>query len=160
MSASRATSSSVRNPHRSLLARRVATDDAESHPSAYAFPSDPTCPRPIPACARRAASPACGRVDERRADHCSTPQALQPAAVVTSMPCAAHHAVSIVVKPMVAVAISFTRKSASSFRRYVRVRITSASALRTSAAEIAVQGVFHLGERLRTPRRREWRCRQ
>ena len=54
----------------------------------------PHAPR-SPACVLRAASPA-GEVAECRGDPLhSTPRALQPlAAVVTSMPCAAHHAVS------------------------------------------------------------------
>jgi len=74
----------------------------------------------------------------------------------TPAPGAAHHAGSMWSKPMVAVAISFTRESASSFSSHrVRVRITSASALRTSAAEIAVPGRYSTSANgSRTPRRK------
>ena len=159
MSASRATSSSVRNPHRSRSSRGGSQQTTRNpHPSAYAFTSDPTCPTPTIPSVRSAGCQPCVR--ERWTSvaptHCSTPWALQPAAVVTSMPCAAHHAVSMWSKPMVAVAISFTRESASSFSSHrVRVRITSASASRTSAAEIAVPGRYSTSANgSRTPRRK------
>ena len=88
--------------------------------------------------------------------HCSTPRALQPAAVETSMPCAAHHAVSMWSNPMVAVAIIRTREPSSRAAPHrVRVRTTRASASRTSAAEMSAPGRYRTSAKgSRTPRRK------
>lgn len=101
-----------------LFARRVAADDAEA-PQAGVFPDEGShvphahdAQRPVV----RASAPLCtGEVGQYGTAHCSTPRALQPAAVATRMPCAAHHAVSMWSNPMVAVAIRRTRTCEQAF---------------------------------------------
>ena len=84
-------------------------------------------------------------VRERRAStaatHCSTPRALHPAAVATSMSFREHQSRSMWSNPMVAVAIIRTREpSRSRLSQRVRVRVTSASASRTSSRAISRPG--------------------
>ncbi len=108
-----------------LLARRVARQHAEA-PRLGILPHErsdmaPTTPSVLSAgfqpCVRE-------RWTSTAPIHCSTPRALQPAAVATWMPRAAHQARSIWSNPMVAVAMSRTREPSSSVASHrVRVRM-------------------------------------
>ena len=139
-----------------LLARRVAAEDAESPCLGIGLDERSDVPHADDAQRPLRGLPAlrAGEVDERRAD----PLQYAPGVAARGRRDfdAVRHAVSMWSKPMVAVAISFTRESASSFSSHrVRVRITSASALRTSAAEIAVPGRYSTSANgSRTPRRK------
>ena len=144
MSAWRATSSSGRKPQCSRASRGGSQQRTRKpHVSAYSFTSDPTCPTPTTPSVRPAGCQPCVRARwaSTAPAHWSTPLALQPAAVQTRMPCAAHHAVSMWSKPMVAVAIRRTREPPSSrSSQRVRVRIRRASASRTSSGAISDPG--------------------
>ena len=66
--------------------------------------------------------------------YCATEAELHPGALVHSMPACLQYSVSIWSKPIVAVAMNFTRLPSNNSRlQCVRVRIISASASRTSS---------------------------